>query len=169
MAWRCLCCVWEVRCSVVRLLVPHQGEPGSNPGSSNVGIMLHDAARRRVFSGGIRFFPPFHSGAAPFSPRFTLSSQDLAVKSRPNLSVHNVINLNATGAALGERLACSPSTKANLVQSPAGLLLHFSHEGIVPDAAAGRRVFSGVSPVSPALAFRRCSILHLNGTCADVT
>ncbi|KAJ8887940.1 hypothetical protein PR048_007424 [Dryococelus australis] len=40
-------------------------------------------------------------------------------------------------------LACSPPAKANRVQSPAGSL-GFSHVGIVPDDAAGRRVFSHV-------------------------
>ncbi|KAJ8882484.1 hypothetical protein PR048_014295 [Dryococelus australis] len=52
------------------------------------------------------------------------------------------------GVAVPERLACSPSTKVNRVQSPAGS----------PDDAAGRRIFLGISR-SPALAFRRCSIL----------
>ncbi|KAJ8879118.1 hypothetical protein PR048_019724 [Dryococelus australis] len=42
---------------------------------------------------------------------------------------------------------------------PAGLS-GFSHVGIVPDDAVGRRVFRG-SHVSPALSFRRCSILTL--------
>ncbi|KAJ8894561.1 hypothetical protein PR048_007218 [Dryococelus australis] len=44
------------------------------------------------------------------------------------------------GAAVAERLACSPRTKANLVHSRV-----FSHVGIVPDDAAGRSVFSGIS------------------------
>ncbi|KAJ8897928.1 hypothetical protein PR048_003285 [Dryococelus australis] len=35
--------------------------------------------------------PPFHSGAAPYSPRFTLiGSQDLDVKNRPNLFTHSL-------------------------------------------------------------------------------
>ncbi|KAJ8891735.1 hypothetical protein PR048_004270 [Dryococelus australis] len=35
--------------------------------------------------------PPFHSGAAPYLSRFTLiGSQDLAVKSRPNLFIHSL-------------------------------------------------------------------------------
>ncbi|KAJ8871758.1 hypothetical protein PR048_028095 [Dryococelus australis] len=46
------------------------------------------------------------------------------------------------GSAVAERLARPPPTEVNRVQSPAG-----SHPGlgIVPDDAAGRRVFSGVS------------------------
>ncbi|KAJ8874634.1 hypothetical protein PR048_025500 [Dryococelus australis] len=34
----------------------------------------------------------------------------------------------------------------------------FSHVGIVPDNAVGRRVFSGISPIAPTLSIRRCSI-----------
>ncbi|KAJ8876148.1 hypothetical protein PR048_024057 [Dryococelus australis] len=55
-------------------------------------------------------------------------------------------------AAVAEWLACSPPTKANQVQSAAGVTLRFSRVGIVPVDAAGY-------PVSPALAFRHCSIL----------
>ncbi|KAJ8867287.1 hypothetical protein PR048_031086 [Dryococelus australis] len=57
-------------------LPPHQGEPGSIPGGvaplfSHVGIVADHAADRRVFLG-ISRFPRHHSGAAPYSPRFTL-------------------------------------------------------------------------------------------------
>ncbi|KAJ8891804.1 hypothetical protein PR048_004358 [Dryococelus australis] len=57
----------------VCLLPSRQGEPGLIPGRvtsrfSHVGIVLDDAASRRVFSG-LPFPPPFHSGAAPYSPR----------------------------------------------------------------------------------------------------
>ncbi|KAJ8894907.1 hypothetical protein PR048_000214 [Dryococelus australis] len=58
------------------------------------------------------------------------------------------------GATVAERLACSPPTNAIRVQSPAGHS-EFSHVGIVPGDAAGRRVFSGLScftrPFIPAL------------------
>ncbi|KAJ8869009.1 hypothetical protein PR048_030555 [Dryococelus australis] len=55
-------------------------------------------------------------------------------------------------AAVAERLARSPPTLANRVQSPAGSLPDFRK-----DDAAGRRVFSGVSRfLIPS--FRRCSI-----------
>ncbi|KAJ8878096.1 hypothetical protein PR048_022563 [Dryococelus australis] len=61
----------------VRLLASHQGEPGSiagrvTPGFSQVRIVPDDAAGRQVSSGISRFPPPFHSGAAPYSPHFTL-------------------------------------------------------------------------------------------------
>ncbi|KAJ8888082.1 hypothetical protein PR048_007569 [Dryococelus australis] len=78
---------------MVRQLVSHQGEPGSIPGGvapgfSLVGIVPDDAASWRVFSGIYR--PPprsLYSGAAPFSPHFTLiGCQDLDVKSRSDLS-----------------------------------------------------------------------------------
>ncbi|KAJ8866374.1 hypothetical protein PR048_032217 [Dryococelus australis] len=49
------------------------------------------------------------------------------------------------GAAVYERLACSPPIKA-------------LHVGIVPDDAVGQRVFSWISRF-PALSFRRCPIL----------
>ncbi|KAJ8865820.1 hypothetical protein PR048_033342 [Dryococelus australis] len=50
----------------------------------------------------------------------------------------------AVGAAVAERLDCSPPSKTNRIQSPAGSL-RFSHVGIVPDDAAGRWAFSGIS------------------------
>ncbi|KAJ8881060.1 hypothetical protein PR048_017533 [Dryococelus australis] len=58
------------------------------------------------------------------------------------------------GTALAKRLARSPPTKSNRVQSPAG---SFSQVGIVPHDAVGRRVFSGIS-VCPAASFRHHSI-----------
>ncbi|KAJ8878648.1 hypothetical protein PR048_019231 [Dryococelus australis] len=52
-----------------------------------VGIVPDDAAGRRVFS---RVSPPFHSGAAPYSPHFTLiGSQDHDVTSHPNLFTYS--------------------------------------------------------------------------------
>ncbi|KAJ8867823.1 hypothetical protein PR048_031628 [Dryococelus australis] len=59
---------------------------------------------------------------------------------------------------LHERLACSPPTEANRVQSPAiRVTPEFSHVGIVPDNAASRRIFSGISHF-PALLFRLYSV-----------
>ncbi|KAJ8883321.1 hypothetical protein PR048_015164 [Dryococelus australis] len=46
-------------------------------------------------------------------------------------------------------------TCENPEADPDRVTVGFSHVGIVPDDAVGRRVFSG-SPVSPALSFRRC-------------
>ncbi|KAJ8870501.1 hypothetical protein PR048_029524 [Dryococelus australis] len=79
-------------------LFASQGVPGSLPGRaspvlSHVGIVPDDAAGRRVFSGISSFPPPFHSGADPYSPCFTLiGSRDLDLKSRPNLSTHSIVH-----------------------------------------------------------------------------
>ncbi|KAJ8891090.1 hypothetical protein PR048_010600 [Dryococelus australis] len=76
----------------VRLLASHQGEAGSIPGRvtpefSLKGTVTDYAAGRRYFLGDLPFSPPLHSGAAPFSPHFTLiGSQDVVVKSHPNLT-----------------------------------------------------------------------------------
>ncbi|KAJ8866058.1 hypothetical protein PR048_033582 [Dryococelus australis] len=48
----------------------------------------------------------------------------------------------AVGAAVAERLACSPPTKANRFQSPAGPLPGFRMLGIVPGDVAGRFAFN---------------------------
>ncbi|KAJ8883015.1 hypothetical protein PR048_014854 [Dryococelus australis] len=77
---------------LVRLLASHQSEMGPiaggvAPGSSHVGIVPDDAAGRRVILGISRFPRPC---VPALLPRFTLiGSQDLAVKSRPNLFTHS--------------------------------------------------------------------------------
>ncbi|KAJ8888247.1 hypothetical protein PR048_007734 [Dryococelus australis] len=58
-------------------------------------------------------------------------------------------------ASLGEILLAPH--RGELSSIPGGAALEFSRVGNVTDDAAGRRAFSG-SPVSPALAFRRCPI-----------
>ncbi|KAJ8866480.1 hypothetical protein PR048_032323 [Dryococelus australis] len=63
------------------------------------------------------------------------------------------------------RLACSPPTKAIRVQhNPRPVHSGFSHVGIVPDDAVGRRDFSGISsfpsPFIPALLHARLNHLH---------
>ncbi|KAJ8874826.1 hypothetical protein PR048_022715 [Dryococelus australis] len=63
-------------------------------------------------------------------------------------------NHHSIGATVAERLACSPSTSAIWVRSPAG----FSQVGIIQDYAVARRVFSGISRF-PGLSFRCCAIL----------
>ncbi|KAJ8869249.1 hypothetical protein PR048_030821 [Dryococelus australis] len=64
---------------------------------------------------------------------------------------------------VAERLARSPPTKANRVQSPAGSL-DFSQVGIMPDDAIGRQFFSGISRFPPASSFRRRSIFTLQSS-----
>ncbi|KAJ8880924.1 hypothetical protein PR048_017397 [Dryococelus australis] len=79
---------------VVTLLASHQGEMGSifdgvAPGFSHAGNVPDNAAGRRVFSGS-PVPPPLHHGAGPHSPRLTLiDSQNLNVKSRPNIFTHS--------------------------------------------------------------------------------
>ncbi|KAJ8881560.1 hypothetical protein PR048_018043 [Dryococelus australis] len=72
-----------------RLGEPRSIPGGAAPGPSHVGIVPDDAIGRRVLSG-ISSFQHLHSGSAPSSPRLTpIGSQDLAVKSRPNLFTHS--------------------------------------------------------------------------------
>ncbi|KAJ8873640.1 hypothetical protein PR048_024462 [Dryococelus australis] len=67
-------------------------------------------------------------------------------------------NLTRSGAAVSERLDCSPPTKKNRIQSPAGSLLDFRKWEscrTMPLAGGFPRGF----PASPALSFRRCFAL----------
>ncbi|KAJ8868913.1 hypothetical protein PR048_030454 [Dryococelus australis] len=79
---------------VVSLLASHVGEPGSipdgvTPGFSPVGIVPGDATGRRVFSGTSRF-PALSFRCCSILTSITLiGSQDLDVKSRPNLFTHS--------------------------------------------------------------------------------
>ncbi|KAJ8882634.1 hypothetical protein PR048_014446 [Dryococelus australis] len=76
------------------MLVSHQDEPCSMPGQvtpgfSDVGIMPDDAAGQQVFLGTSNFPIPFILALLHYSLQITLiSSQDFAVKSRPNLFTH---------------------------------------------------------------------------------
>ncbi|KAJ8885640.1 hypothetical protein PR048_011838 [Dryococelus australis] len=65
---------------------PHSIPGGIAPVFSHVGNVPDDAAGGWVFKGIPRVPQSEHSGAATYSPRFTLiGSQDLDVKSRPNI------------------------------------------------------------------------------------
>ncbi|KAJ8867006.1 hypothetical protein PR048_032868 [Dryococelus australis] len=93
-----------------------QGEPVSVPGGVAPGFS-HDAAGRRVFLGDLPFLPPLHSGAAPYSPRFTLiDSQDLDIKHRRigDPESYNIVgatllhwNQDQTGSCFGTRIVRS--------------------------------------------------------------
>ncbi|KAJ8867470.1 hypothetical protein PR048_031272 [Dryococelus australis] len=73
-------------CVVVRLLASHLSEPCPIAGWFTLDFLKGESCRTMPLVGGDL---PFHSGAAPYSPRFTLvGSQDLAVKSRTNLFTH---------------------------------------------------------------------------------
>ncbi|KAJ8897071.1 hypothetical protein PR048_002417 [Dryococelus australis] len=64
-------------------------------GPSHVGIVMYDAVGQRVFSGISRLPLPFQCGAAQHSSRFTLiGSQDLVVKSRPDIFTHSPHSLD---------------------------------------------------------------------------
>ncbi|KAJ8872745.1 hypothetical protein PR048_026361 [Dryococelus australis] len=55
------------------------------------------------FLDDLPFLPPFHSGAATSSPRFTLiGSSDLAVKNRPNLFTHSPCGASGQQAVNGD-------------------------------------------------------------------
>ncbi|KAJ8878864.1 hypothetical protein PR048_019453 [Dryococelus australis] len=81
-------------CSVIPIARRPYWKPGSIPGGavlefSHVGIVPDDVGGRWVFLGTSHLPSPFHSGAAPSSPRFTLiGSQDLDVKSRSDIFTH---------------------------------------------------------------------------------
>ncbi|KAJ8872414.1 hypothetical protein PR048_026018 [Dryococelus australis] len=56
------------------------------------------------FSRGFPVLPPFHSGTVPYSPHFILvGSQDLDVKSRPNLFTHSRLFKVDEVEAIGRR------------------------------------------------------------------
>ncbi|KAJ8866749.1 hypothetical protein PR048_032610 [Dryococelus australis] len=119
-----------------------------------------------------------HSRRCTILAYFTLiSSHDLDVKSRPYLFTHSWLHMaeeytnahtsrSQAGlpkvlsypwrATVAEWLACSPSHQGDTSSVPGAAHSGFSHVGIVPDDAVGRRVFSGISPRT--ISFRRCSI-----------
>ncbi|KAJ8887794.1 hypothetical protein PR048_014012 [Dryococelus australis] len=152
-----------------QLVAFHLGEPGSIPGFS---LARGNRAARYCWSAGflgdLPFPQPVHSGASPYSPRFTLiDSQDLDAKRRRNLSnpllrislwlpdstycthirkFSPLVSCPACmersylvwGPMVDERLARSPPTKANRVQSPVGSPVFRKWES----CRIGRRVFS---------------------------
>ncbi|KAJ8877358.1 hypothetical protein PR048_021812 [Dryococelus australis] len=85
--------------------------PGSSPSTKANRVCGVTPGRCRWsagFLGGLQFPPSFHSGAAPFSPRFILvGCQDPDVKSRPNLlpllHFHHPCELSAIGYSRGGR------------------------------------------------------------------
>ncbi|KAJ8881216.1 hypothetical protein PR048_017690 [Dryococelus australis] len=72
------------------------------------------------------------------------------------------LRVDKPGATVADRLACSPSAKANRIQSPAGSTDFNMWESCRTMPLVGG--FSQVSPVSPAPSFRYCSILTLIGS-----
>ncbi|KAJ8897579.1 hypothetical protein PR048_002928 [Dryococelus australis] len=100
------------------------------------------------------FHPRVHEGNFSHYPARTITSPGSARNGPPGTThpqlptgVYNIDNSSIdtaatyfylpVGVAAAGRLACSLPTKANRVQSPAGVTPGFSHVGIVPDDAAG--------------------------------
>ncbi|KAJ8878010.1 hypothetical protein PR048_022473 [Dryococelus australis] len=95
------------------------------------------------FLGDLPFSPPFIP-ALLYSHFFTtVGSQDLDVISRPNLFTHSLDTAKQLASNNMVRLLTSHLEKP--VSIPGSAASRFSHAGIVPDDAAGRRVFSGIS------------------------
>ncbi|KAJ8887527.1 hypothetical protein PR048_013743 [Dryococelus australis] len=78
-----------------RLARSHQGEPGSIlglvTGFSHVGIVPDDAVCRRVFSETSRFSRPSFLRSSILTSISLIDSQDLVVKSRPNLFIRRCL------------------------------------------------------------------------------
>ncbi|KAJ8870117.1 hypothetical protein PR048_029129 [Dryococelus australis] len=140
------------------------GDPREDPPTN--GIVRHDFHMRKsgVTRPGIEPGSPWWEASLGMPGRWSESTQLLRRTSFPGersvkytCLCHRVLEetrgySSASGATVAKRLARSPPTKANRVQSPAG---GFSRVGVVPDDAVGRRAFSGISrfprPFIPAL------------------
>ncbi|KAJ8879351.1 hypothetical protein PR048_019959 [Dryococelus australis] len=97
------------------------------------------------FLGDLPFPPLSHSGTALYPLQSPSSAPKTLRLSRLNKFAH--FN-HHWGAAVAERLARSPPTKANRAQLSAGSS-DFRKVGIVPDDVVGWRVFSGIYRFSP--------------------
>ncbi|KAJ8866569.1 hypothetical protein PR048_032428 [Dryococelus australis] len=138
------------------LLASHQGEldliPSQvTPRFSQMGIVPDDSVSQRVLSENSRFSPPFHSGAAPFSPHFTLvGSQDLVVKSRPNpltefssvlRTLKQLYWVHATKCA---RLISKVLTLSRTTSKPNRFWEHFLAYAFLPSTHRGRGWVGGM-------------------------
>ncbi|KAJ8878353.1 hypothetical protein PR048_018930 [Dryococelus australis] len=112
-------------------LTPRPGQPAS----LHVEIVPDDAVDRRAFSGISCLRRPF------------IGSQYLDVKSRPNIFNQATLGSIRSFFTLFERPRCCSGLTTRLPPSsiPSVVTLVFSPLGIVPDDAADRRVFSGIS------------------------
>ncbi|KAJ8881490.1 hypothetical protein PR048_017971 [Dryococelus australis] len=146
---------------VVRPLASQLCEPGLNPGFFARGNRAGRCCSPADFLGDLSFSSSLHSDAAPCLLYFT----PIDVKSRPNVSTpwSNGLAHEPEGPQpppylyYSILLACSPPTKPNRIQSPTESLPDFRMwEPCRTTPLVGG--FSHGSPVSPALAFQRCSI-----------
>ncbi|KAJ8872397.1 hypothetical protein PR048_026001 [Dryococelus australis] len=133
-------------------LPPRRTGLHSRLGFSHMGIALDGAASRQFLLGISRFARPcipalLHSHL--ISPPSALKTSTLRATQISPLFQYNLFV--SPGAAVAERLACSPPTEANFGSTPSRVILGCSHVGIVPDDAAGGRVSSGMFGFTPAL------------------
>ncbi|KAJ8867883.1 hypothetical protein PR048_031688 [Dryococelus australis] len=144
---------------------PTRANRAQSPAGSHPGFRMWESCRTMPLLGGF-------SWGSPVSPSLSfrscsiltsitiVGSQDLAVKSRPNTftqsslarahthtHAHTSARVTETGYGT-ERLDCSPPTKANWIQSPAGSLRIFA-SGSRARRCVGWRVFSEISPPPP--------------------
>ncbi|KAJ8876725.1 hypothetical protein PR048_021172 [Dryococelus australis] len=120
---------------------------GSLLGFSHAGIVMDDASGRQVFSGISSFPPSLHPGAAPYSPRFNLiGSQNIVVKSRPNLFTHLLTTTNTCQCSrkslsrnLFREISLPLTTKNQLPHLHIGVIGHQS-PGLAGDAQERRMV-----------------------------
>ncbi|KAJ8893279.1 hypothetical protein PR048_005870 [Dryococelus australis] len=151
--------VWNVLCySVVRLLASHLGEQGSITGLVTPGKCESCRTIPLVggFSLGSPVFPPLHSDSFLFSPHFThIGSQDLVVKSRPNLSTQFAYAEEAfyrtNGRALhltlrAERLGLGIGKLPRAVYKPPGAAVTQGLESTLPTKANWVRFSVGLLP-----------------------
>ncbi|KAJ8889298.1 hypothetical protein PR048_008796 [Dryococelus australis] len=100
----------------------------------------------------------YAGGPAVRIPRFDSNSEK-----KPRIDYITAIAHFKIGATEAERLARSPSTKKNKVHSSLGTP-GFAHVGFVPDDAADRQIFSGITsfprPFIPALVHSHLNHLH---------
>ncbi|KAJ8865946.1 hypothetical protein PR048_033469 [Dryococelus australis] len=145
---------WSARGGIAaRALATHRGEPGSFSDF----LMLVSCRTMPLVGGFSR--GSSGSGAAPYSPHFTLSgSQDLDVKSRPNLSTPfpAIISCLYTCKMFRVELPVSllASHQGGPGSVPCWVTPRFSHVGIVSDDAVGQQIFLGEFPFPPPLSFR---------------
>ncbi|KAJ8883647.1 hypothetical protein PR048_015501 [Dryococelus australis] len=123
-------------------------------------IQNHELALVQHFYIGTKIKLDSGSELGSFDLRSGAMLMQLALRATYILSQNNtptrLLKLNSKGAAVAERLARSPPTKANRIQSPAR-----PPDFRMWESCQTMPLVSGFSrgyPVSPALSFRRCSI-----------
>ncbi|KAJ8866812.1 hypothetical protein PR048_032673 [Dryococelus australis] len=155
----------SINCMVVsrggaaaRALAFHPGEPGSIPGGviPEPSHVLDNATGWRVFSRISSFLRPLHSGAGPYSSRFTfIGSRDPDVNSRPNLFTPRIRNkLLHRGLQVARKQnnqtefpssECVDREETALISAGAGALQLLSQDGLPGQKEGFRRVHATVN------------------------